>query len=266
MPPPAGGPVGRRWYDEVGWALLALLVLVLAGLAAWWFVFHRGESRRTVPAVTGLPVAAAVNTLQARGFKVRIVTVVHPERAGTVFRELPTGGSRAAKGSTVQLLSSKGPATVPVPNAVGLTDASGRARLVAAGFKVTEARVFSRQPPGSVIAQTPAAGSKVGKNTTVHLKVSKGTGLVIVPDVVGDTVGNAETLLAKAGLKGVVQLRVPSAQTAGTVVAQNPPGGQARRGSAVNLNVSTGTGGAAGTTGSSGAGGASGPTGPTGTP
>src|SRR5207248_10338454 len=57
--PPPPGPPPRAWYDELGWALLALLVIVAAGFAIWWFGFHRGASKRTVPPVTGMPVAAA---------------------------------------------------------------------------------------------------------------------------------------------------------------------------------------------------------------
>ena len=250
----------RRGFDEIGWALLVLLILVAVGIGAWWYFAHRGEAKRTVPAVTGMPVATAVNTLQARGFKSQITSQVHPERAGTVYAEVPVAGSRVKKGSTVQLLASRGPATAVVPNAVGLIDATARDRLVGAGFKVMEVRVFNQEKPGTVVAQSPAAGSKAGKGTTVRINISKGTGIVIVPNVVGVTVGDAETQLAKAGLKGVVQLRVPSAQPAGTVVAQNPPGGQARRGSTVRLNVSTGAGAASGATG------ATGPTGSSGTP
>jgi eukaryotic-like serine/threonine-protein kinase len=256
--PPERPP--RAWYNELGWALLALLLIVAIGFAIWWFAFHRGTSKKTVPAVAGTPVAAAVNTLLDRGFKVHIVNQPHPERRGTVFREIPSAGTRLAKGSTVQLLASNGPAAVKVPNAVGLTEADGRDRLVGAGFQVTESRVFSDQPPGKIVAQNPDAGSNVPKNTPVRINVSKGSATVVVPDVVGTTLGEAETRLAKAGLKPVVQLRVPSAQPPGTVVAQNPPGGQAKRGSAVRMNVSTGS-----ASGASGATGASGPTGPSGT-
>jgi beta-lactam-binding protein with PASTA domain len=251
----------RRGFNEIGWALLVLLILVAVGIGAWWYFAHRGEAKRTVPAVTGMPVATAVNTLQARGLRAQITSQVHPEAAGTVYGEIPAAGNRVKKGSTVQLLASKGPATVVVPNAVGLTDTTARDRLVGAGFKVTEMRVFNQEKPGTVVAQSPAAGSKAGSGTTVQINISKGTGVVIVPNVVGVTVGDAETLLAKAGLKGVVQLRVPSSQPTGTVVAQNPPGGQARRGSTVRLNVSTGSG-----AGASGATGVTGPTGPSGTP
>jgi eukaryotic-like serine/threonine-protein kinase len=256
-PPPAELPP-RIWYDEIGWALLALLILVAVGFAVWWFGFHRSTPKRTVPMVTGKPVAVAVNEVQAAGLKVHIVSQSHPERAGIVYSEVPPAGSRVKKGSTVQLFKSNGPSTVAVPNAVGLTEAAGRDRLVAAGFKVTEARVFSQEKVGNVIAQSPAAGSKAPKGATVRINVSKGSATVIVPNVVGSAVGDAETALAKAGLKGVVQLHVPSAQAAGTVVAQDPQGGKAKRGSEVKLNVSTGAG-------ASGATGASGPTGPTGT-
>jgi serine/threonine-protein kinase len=255
-PPPPPEPPRRAWHDELGWALLALLVLVAGGLAIWWFAIHGKESKRTVPAVTGTPVAAAVNTLQDRGFKVRIVNQPHPERPGIVFREIPPAGARVAEGSTVQVLASQGPATVPVPNAVGLTEAQGRDRLVAAGFQVTESRVFADGKVGTIVAQSPAAGSKLGKGGTVRLNVSKGSATVIVPRVVGTSLGDAETTLAKAGLKSSVQLRVPSAQPAGTVVAQNPPGGQAKRGSIVRLNVSTGSGAASGASGATGATGA----------
>jgi serine/threonine-protein kinase len=255
-PPP---PPRRAWADELGWALLVLLLLVVAGAAIWWFVVHNGSSKRTVPAVTGRPVATAVDALQSRGFRVQIFSRPHAERAGTVFQEAPAAGTRAAKGSTVQLLSSAGPAAVTVPNAVGLSEAAGRDRLVTGGVKVTETRVFSQERAGQVIEQTPAAGSKAAKGSVVAIKVSKGTGLVLVPNVVGQSVGDAETTLAKAGLKGNVQFHVPSAQPSGTVVAQNPPGGQAKRGSTVQLNVSTGAGSPGG--GSPGTTGATGPTG-----
>jgi serine/threonine-protein kinase len=245
-------PVRRAWVDEIGWALLAILILAVAGIAIWWFAVHNGASKRTVPAVTGRPVATAVDALQSRGFRVRIISQPHPERPGTVFSQVPSAGARTAKGSTVQLLSSAGPSAVTVPNAVGLSEAVARDRLVAAGFKVTETRTFSQQKQGQVVNQSPDAGSKAGKASTVAITVSKGTGLVIVPNVVGQSVGDAETALARAGLQGNVQLHVPSAQPPGTVVAQNPPGGQAKRGSTVQLNVSTGSGSSPGTTGATG--------------
>ena len=250
----------RRGFDEIGWALLALLVLVLAALGIWWYLAHRGPSKQTVPAVTGQPVATAVNQLQSRGFKTRISSQTHAGTPGTVYGQNPGSGASVNKGSTVGLLVSKGLAAVVVPNAVGLTDATARDKLVTAGLTVTEKRVFAKDPPGTVVAQNPAAGSKAAKGGSVQINISKGTGVAIVPTVVGLTVGAAETKLAKAGLTGVVQFHVASAKPTGTVVAQAPPGGQAKIGSKVQLNVSNGTG--TGPTGPTTTTGATGPTGP----
>ena len=94
----------------------------------------------------------------------------------------------------------------------------------------------------------------------MQINVSKGTVVAIVPNMVRLSVGPVETQLARAGLTGIVQSHVASAKPAGTVVALGPPGGQAKIGSKVQLNVSNGT-----WTGPITRTGASGPTGPTAT-
>src|SRR3712207_7450743 len=47
--------------------------------------------------------------------------------------------------------------------------------------------VFAEEPPGTVIAQAPKAGEKVKRLTNVRINLSKGTGRVAVPDVLGKT-------------------------------------------------------------------------------
>ena len=69
--------------------------------------------------------------------------------------------------------------------------------------------------------------------------MSKGTAKVDVPSVVGLAQADATAQVKAAGLVANV-VPVPSDQPAGTVVAQNPTGGQADRGSNVRLNVSSG--------------------------
>ncbi len=102
-------------------------------------------------------------------------------------------------------------------------------------------RVFSSSPAGEVVAQAPAAGLRVAKESAVRLNVSKGSGVVGVPSLVGLSQGDATAQLGTAGLEANV-VPVPSAEPAGTVVAQNPPAArQVRRGSTVRLNVSKGS-------------------------
>jgi beta-lactam-binding protein with PASTA domain len=78
----------------------------------------------------------------------------------------------------------------------------------------------------------------VDKSETVRLNVSKGTGLVDVPSLVGQT--DAEAQLSRLGLEANV-VEVPSVQPAGVVVAQHPTGGQVKKGSTVRLNISSGS-------------------------
>ena len=218
--------------------LALLLLLVLGGLAVAWYFTQ--EDTRDVPNVEGLPLEQAVSRLQDDGFRTDIVTEPSEAAQGTVFAQDPTGGTEADEGATVQVRVSGGPESTPVPNAVGLAETEARERLVAAGFEVETREVFSEREPGTVVSQSPSAGADAEDGATVTLEVSKGTGLVDVPNVVGLSQADAEAELSSAGLEANV-VDVPSAEPEGTVVAQNPTGGQAREGSSVRLNVSLGS-------------------------
>lgn len=229
----------RRSPGSRAGILLALLALAAAaGLGAWWYFTQ--EDTTQVPSVEGLPLDSAVDRLQEEGLKADIVTQANDAPEGTVYRQDPGAGTEAEEGSTVQVLVSGGPTTKAVPNAVGVGEAEARDRLVAAGFEVETREVFAEEEPGQVTSQQPAAGADAEAGSTVTITVSKGTGLVEVPNVVGLSRAEAEAELSSAKLQANV-VEVPSAEPAGTVVAQNPVGGQAREGSAVRINVAQGS-------------------------
>ncbi len=232
-------PRRRNPLDYLGWILLVLLLIAAAiGGTAWYLT---RDKNRTVPSVTGLSLNDAVTRLRQDGFKARIVTQASSTaKPGIVISEDPAAGTRQAKGSTVALISSKGPASLTVPNGVGLNETDARDRLVQAGFRVTTFRIFSDQPAGTVVAQNPAAGAKVAGATSVRINVSQGSGTTTVPDVTGQSRTTAESALANAKLKSI-SVVVPSSQPAGTVVAQNPSSGQVRQGTSVRLNISDGS-------------------------
>lgn len=224
----------RNWIPI---ALGALLLLLAAGAAAWYFLAD--EDTRSVPTVEGLPVDQAVERLEDDGFDVDATTEPNDAPTGTVFAQDPSAGTEVDEGSTVRISVSRGPETASVPNAVGLAEAEARDRLVSAGFEVESTEVFSEREPGTVASQEPSAGAQAESGSTVTIEVSQGTGLVEVPNVVGLTRGQAEAELSNARLEANV-VEVPSDEPVGTVVAQNPVGGQAQQGTAVRLNVSAG--------------------------
>ena len=223
--------------DRLALLLVILALLIGAGIAAWWFLTQ--EDTTTVPTVEGLTIDRAVATLADENLRSDTVTQPSDAPPGNVFRQSPAPGSEVDEESTVQLFVSAGPETAIVPNAVGLPESQARDRLVAAGFQVTTRDVFADDPPGTVVAQEPAAGADAASGAEVAINVSKGTGLVEVPNVVGLSRSEAEADIESAKLQPNVVV-VPSDQAEGTVVAQHPVGGTAKEGSTVRLNVSQG--------------------------
>jgi beta-lactam-binding protein with PASTA domain len=202
----------------------------------------RGPSvdRRPVASVTGLTLDDAVTLLQGDGFKTVIRRAPNPEDPNQVYGQEPAAGTQLATGQVVTLLVSSGPAAIAIPNAVGLQEADARDRFAQAGIGVNVVSVFADEPAGTVVAQDPPAGEKVAKDAEVTLNVSKGASTSTVPNVVGQPVNDAQQAVVDAGFKPNVNT-VPSAEPEGTVVAQNPTGGTAEKGSFVRLNVSSGT-------------------------
>ena len=228
----------RRRRTGLAPALLFILALALGAIAIAWYL-SRPETK-PVPSVEGLALAQAVAQLEDDGFKASIVSEPNNATPGTVYRQNPAAGTNHEDGSTVQLLVSKGPAVVTVPNTVGVDETAARDRLAAVGFTVAVTRVFSDAAEGQVVAQAPRAGISAARGSSVRLQVSKGSRLVGVPTVVGSTATDATARLKAAGLEANV-VTVPSTEPAGVVVAQHPTAGEAPRGSAVRLNVSRGS-------------------------
>jgi beta-lactam-binding protein with PASTA domain len=250
---PPGPPFEEPPLSRQVWPwLLLLAVLVVGGLAVAWAATRDDNKNSTtvtettavrIPDVLGQPESVAVTRLRDAGLKSSISRKTDTSAAGTVLDESPAAGSTVAPGSTVALVVSSGPkaaATVKVPNVVGQTTDAATRILAAAGLRVQTTTAGSDKPAGTVIAEAPTADSEVQKNSVVSITISKGPEQVAVPDVVGSTEEDARTALRSAGLLASV-FRVPSDQAVGTVVAQDPKGGErVAKGSRVRVNVSEG--------------------------
>jgi serine/threonine-protein kinase len=134
----------------------------------------------TVPDVTGQDSVTAANQLGSAGFKVERVTEPSDSvEVDTVIRTDPAGGTQAPKGSTVQLVISSGTEQVRVPSVVGLTQSEATAVLQDAGFQVAtqDVTTLDATKVGRVISQSPSAGTRAGKGSTVTITIGRlGTG------------------------------------------------------------------------------------------
>ena len=131
-----------------------------------------------------------------------------------------------------------------VPNVVGLSQSAAQTQITSAGLAlgtVTQ-QASATVPVGTVISETPTAGTQVSGGTAVALVVSSGPQQVAVPNVVGLTQGAAQTQITSAGLAvGTVTQQASATVPMGTVISQNPAAGaQAASGSSVALVVSSG--------------------------
>ncbi|HET7566451.1 MAG TPA: Stk1 family PASTA domain-containing Ser/Thr kinase [Gaiellaceae bacterium] len=91
---------------------------------------------------------------------------------------------------------------------------------------------------GLVFKQSPDAGKRIPKGSTVTIWVSTGKPKVQVPDVTGKTQDDATKALTDAGFKPDVR-HVPGG-TAGEVTAEPQAGKMLVKGSTVRINVATG--------------------------
>jgi len=166
-------------------------------------VVSKGPERHAVPAVAGLSVDDATTAITDASLTVGAQTQVYDDKipAGSVVTSNPAAAVKLKRDQAVALVVSKGPAPVPLPNAVGKPAAATTTALTKLGLKVTSTTAYSKTvPAGSVVSMTPGAGTTVAKGSPVALVVSKGPPLVVVPDLYTMSESDAKALLRKLGL------------------------------------------------------------------
>ena len=219
--------------------LLALLVLVLGGLLAYWLVL-RDDEKTTMPRVVGLTEAQARARIAEAELEVDVDRARSERRAGIVFAQTPGAGTQLDEGQRVEIEVSSGLEQVAVPDVRDLREAEARQRLEQAGFEVAVQRVFAAAPRRTVVEQQPRGGTQAAPGSTVALKVSRGRNVNTVPDVVGLSEQEAVAALRQREFAPRI-FDVPSSEPEGTVVAQAPQAGaEAPPDSRVRINVSTG--------------------------
>lgn len=154
----------------------------------------------------------------------------------TVIEELFRADKQPTESCTLH-----GPKEVTVPDVVGSPLAEARKVLETAGFKVsTVGDAASLEPPGTVLDQSPAAGTGLLQRETVTLAVSAARATATVPALAGLDGADARAKLLAVGLVSE-ETAAPNEAAAGTVLSQDPAAGtEVRTGAIVRLVVSSG--------------------------
>jgi serine/threonine-protein kinase len=154
------------------------------------------------PALLGKSLVEATALILQQGFAVgRVNSWFNTAPIATIYAYNGSDGSRIPEGSKIDLEVSLG----PIPVVAGMTQATAEGVLQVAGLTVknTKEQYSDTVAKGNVIALVPLT-DPIGKSGEVQLVISKGTDLVLMPNVVGQTIAAAQNYLKSLGLQVVV--------------------------------------------------------------
>ncbi len=225
-------------------AIVAIIVAALAiAIAAIALFGNSQEEKFLVPNVTGKTYEEAVTTLQDAGFSVGKTTKDNSETIaeGYVISQDPSGNTYAPKSKKINLVVSKGPGTVEVPDLTNMTATEAQAALEKVGLKAKagEAKYSSDVKVNHIISQSPEPKTTVEKGSEVTYVLSLGEENIEIPYVVGMGEDAAWGSLQAAGFSVRSTTEYSSSVEKGVVISQYPTG-SAVKGSTISIVVSDG--------------------------
>ena len=135
-------------------------------------LISKGPKPITIPALLGKDYVSIKAAFDKLGLKIDVTDEIFDDSvSGTILSADPLPGVVVAKGSTVKVVLSKGPALVSVPNVVGKDRKTATKILAAAGFKVSIKKQISVVVLNKVYSQSPSGGQMAPKGSVIVLKI-----------------------------------------------------------------------------------------------
>jgi eukaryotic-like serine/threonine-protein kinase len=189
----------------------------------------------SVPDVTGQQLAAADQTLRQAGLTPAAPTYETSGTvgAGLVIATTPVAYTNWPKDKPVAVMVSDGP---PLQSFTGLPFAQAQGEAASVGVTLqSEQGAKSNLPAGTVLRQSPAAGTPVRSGEVVTVWVSPGPPEVAVPNVDGLPQQQATQELQAAGFQ--VSVDNTFGGGLGNKVTGYSPSGEAPKGSVITISI-----------------------------
>jgi len=227
-------------------------LVVLAGALVLTYLLFAAVGMRValktrevvVPPLAGRTVNEATALLTVAGLHLKVEEGVRLDPkvpAGQIVTQEPASGVRTRRERGVRVWVSGGPRSMVVPALGGESERTAQLLLEQEGLALSGiAEIRSADyPPGTVVAQFPAAKTTGGQ---VTLLVNRGAGgaRYVMPDLIGVNGQRAADVLRERGFRATVVGEHPyPGVPPGIVLRQNPQAGfQIAPGDAISLEVS----------------------------
>ena len=229
----------RRINKKKTAIVAAVIFLLVGGIGASFVNF----TSKTVSVGSELPNVVGLSEQEARallnGFTVTIQRApdAHIPK-DRIASQLPLASSKLQKGSAVTLTISDGAGDTVIPvDLVGKTLEEARISLAAAGLLISKTQpVDSNQAPGVILQSDPVPGTTVPAGSGVVLQIASGQ--VQVPQLLGLTEIEAQTVLTQGGFLSRVIYAYQADKPLDLVLAQAPDAGtSANIGSVITVTV-----------------------------
>lgn len=244
-------PAGFFWKKLLPAAIVVAIVGVIAGVVIVDAVVMPnvvGVNRDvvTVPAIVSLPFETAREKL----FKAGLLTEIRnreyddsiPEES--IVNQFPEASSRVKKGRKIAVVISKGKEIGVIPDVRNISERQARILLKKAGFTIGNVRkIYSEERLADVVIDAfPKSGTTTSREIEVELYLSKGSRPTHaeVPNLVGESLKNAKSLIAESGLElGKTSYQNNPSLLPGTIISQSSaPGSRIPLESKLDLVVS----------------------------
>ncbi|MCZ7527286.1 MAG: PASTA domain-containing protein [Acidimicrobiia bacterium] len=234
----------RRGFPVANVVVTVLLALALAAAGIAVAAALDSPALVTAPDLVGRTQADAAALASEAGLLVEVVERRSADDpSGVVVDQRPGAGRWLHDGDAVELVVSRGPPPVEVPDVRERPALEAVAVLDEAGFVLAPAQTAYHEtiPLGAVISQDPEGGTEAARDSVVALVISDGPAPVPVPPVAGLAFEQAAQAVTDAGLTPLREDVFSDAVEAGLVVGAEPAEGtEVERGSEVKVLVSKG--------------------------
>lgn len=192
-------------------------------------ILSAGNTELKVPDLKGLSYKEAKTLLSEMGLQISKGDEVDSDSVteGLIASQYPSAKTKVDKGDIITVNISKGKKDAVIPKLVGTTftsESDVSDTLSKYGYKLGKVSYEeSYETPGTIIKQSPDAGTTAEKKTSVDIVISKAKSKATVPNLNGMTYDQAESALQSLGFSvGRVTEEENNGFTAGTVFKQYP--------------------------------------------